>query len=54
MLSMKVFIFSLVLCGVFCEDAPEITEEEKVLVLTEKNFEHAVKHHKHILVEFCK
>ena len=32
----------------------EIIEEEHVLVLTEKNFDNAIKTYTHILVEFCK
>jgi len=32
----------------------EITEEEGVLVLTEKNFDQAVSDNEFILVEFCK
>ena len=42
----------LITTGAFCD--PEIKTEENVLVLTEKNFEHAVESNKHVLVEFCK
>lgn len=50
---LKVFLISLISIGVFCDEAPEIKEEESVLVLTEKNFEYAVKNNKFVLVEFC-
>ena len=40
--------------GLSAESAPEVEEEEDVMVLTEKNFEHAVESNKHVLVEFCK
>ena len=43
-----IVLFSL-LGLVFCE----IQEEENVLVLTNDNFEDAVKDNKYILVEFC-
>ena len=38
------------LVGVYAK----IEEEEKVLVLTNSNFDEAVKAHKYLLVEFCK
>jgi len=37
---------------VICGDEPEITVEGNVLVLTKDNFQHAIKIHEHILVEF--
>ena len=55
MLSLRVIVFLFViLTGVLSDDAPEIKEEENVLVLTEKNFEYAVTNNKYVLVEFCK
>ena len=44
----------LIFTTVFSDEAPEIKEEENVLVLTEKNFEYAVTNNKYVLVEFCK
>lgn len=47
------FVFGLLLFAVVrCEE--EITDDEDVLVLTNDNFDGAIKKHKHILVEFCK
>ena len=48
---LKLLWISIISSGVFCD--PEIKTEENVLVLTEKNFEHAVKSNKYVLVEFC-
>jgi len=55
MLKFVVFVvlFGLVLCD-GSEDAPEIKEEDGVLVLTANNFDHALSKHQHVLVEFCK
>lgn len=39
---------------VICDSEPEIKVEDGVLVLTKDNFQHALKAHEHILVEFCK
>jgi len=55
MMSLPVFLsLFLIFTGVLSEESPEIKEEEGVLVLTEKNFEHAVTNNKYVLVEFCK
>ena len=46
-------IFALCVAFVAADDA-QIQEEENVLVLTDKNFESALKAHEFVLVEFCK
>ena len=56
---MKVSLFVLIICGIFAyqatsDQAPEIKEEDNVLVLTDKNFDVAVYNNRHLLVEFCK
>lgn len=40
--------------SVIGESEAEIKTEGNVLILTEGNFENALKLHEHILVEFCK
>lgn len=47
------FLFSI-FASANCEDAPEVKEEDNVLILTEKNFDHVVTTNQHLLVEFCK
>ena len=55
MLSLRIILsLFLIFTEVLTEEAPEIKEEESVLVLTEKNFEYAVTNNKYVLVEFCK
>ena len=47
-------VLSFIFTGILSDEAPEIKIEENVLVLTEKNFEHAVNSNEFVLVEFCK
>lgn len=50
------FGFILLVGFAFCAKADEsttINEEDNVLVLNSKNFDHAVKTYNYLLVEFC-
>lgn len=47
-------LLAIFLAVIALASAEDITEEEDVLVLTEKNFEDAIAANQFILVEFCK
>lgn len=49
----KIVVFSVCLALINAAD-PKIEEEEKVLVLNDKNFDFAIENNKHVMVEFCK
>ena len=49
-----VFVFGIFVQQSFSDQAPEVKEEDNVLVLTEKNFDSVVTSNRHVLVEFCK
>jgi len=50
--SIVLFSFCLLAIAVRADEEPKIEDEEKVLVLTKDNFEHATKKNEFILVEF--
>jgi hypothetical protein len=51
---MKTFYLLALLVAVVCVKADKPEEEDNVLVLTNANFDDAIKDNKYILVEFCK
>ena len=50
----KIILVCLISKLSFAAEAPEVTEEEGVIVLTDDNFDHVVENTKYLLVEFCK
>ena len=46
-------LFTIFSC-ISAQSAPEVKEEEDVMILTKENFEHVITSNQHVLIEFCK